>query len=484
MAWIDEFYCLEGVIVKETASKERDSAKAKKKPIGIIIIVILVLATLGGAIYFVAWVIDDSVEHLYIGTVEENADHTGIRVMALADSGGGASVEGSGRVRIIYDNEETYDNSIHFKDDEAHKEIRFEEFVVGNGNYTVEVAYGDKSDVMSYNVGWVLEYIEIDTELASIERKADGTFEQGELTLKVNAFNPEGLVLFTMGLEVKSDLDKLLITDDINDYFKEYDHDLKDTTTGKINGNIQKVNGAEWLVLNERTFSRYLIKEKGGVLEVSMLEDGLWDKVKKADLELKIFFEENKVDSYQKVIEDICAFSYDTNVYSSYGAGEYRFEISATNPFVKDDSEYSEDVSVVLKESLNQRIMAGLDSNYPFDSISQCYHRTISITTSQASGGYEVDFDGSASFNDGDFTAYRWDWEFDIGENFDIEDTGAQTSHIFNLDPIPKTTHFYVGFQVEGDRMVDTYDYEKDEWKVQVEIDTVIIDIEFQVTII
>ena len=67
--------------------------KIKKKFIVIGVIVALILAAI---IYTVIWSQDDSVSRLYLGTIVNNDDDTGIKVSSFVDPNGPGSVEGDG----------------------------------------------------------------------------------------------------------------------------------------------------------------------------------------------------------------------------------------------------------------------------------------------------------------------------------------------------------------------------------------------------
>ena len=69
--------------------------KIKKKFIVIGVIVALILAAI---IYTVIWSSDDSISRLFLGTIVDNDDSTGIIVRAVADPNGPGSVEGSGSI--------------------------------------------------------------------------------------------------------------------------------------------------------------------------------------------------------------------------------------------------------------------------------------------------------------------------------------------------------------------------------------------------
>ena len=134
--------------------------KIKKKFIVIGVIVALILAAI---IYTVIWSSDDSISRLFLGTIVDNDDSTGIIVRAVADPNGPGSVEGKGRIKILYEDTEVYSKSLSFSADQALKEIPYKDFVMGNGDYEVEVAYKDKKVTEVHTIEWVLEYIHVGT---------------------------------------------------------------------------------------------------------------------------------------------------------------------------------------------------------------------------------------------------------------------------------------------------------------------------------
>jgi len=455
---------LEGVTVDEPKDEKKDKVRSRKKFIVLAIVAILILA---GVFYLVIWLMDADVENLYIGTIGRNNDDTGIKVMALADSSGGASVEGNGRVKIFYNEQKEFDGQMKFKNGEANKEIGFEDFVVGNGDYTVEVSYGNKKDSDVHSINWVTEYICVESILGDPKLNDKGEVVEEELTLPITALNAETTFLFNLPGNIRTNLENNIISQIVIDGFNNYNPSLSDETDAykllKMNEKPDK--DGEWMILT--SLKRYLLKDEGSQFAVHETK-GLTEKPKNVEVEYRIIYEENEVHSDIITLND-ASITLDAYDYHSTGAGEYRFELEAKNTMIKTGAPlYEGYVSSSLTETLNQEPVATLTGNgFSYDGdgtyASKHYEKTIRLTSSEANDGFEIDFDASYSFNDGSLT-HEWDWEYanDLETDmtyvtFDVDDTGAVVSHTFypDITLLHQTDHLYLGLRVEGDKEID-----------------------------
>ena len=428
----------------------------------------------------------NNIESFYIETIEENADSTGICVIVLANTSSGASVEGNGSIKIFFDDLEVFGDLIKFENGEVNKEIGFEAFVFANGDYTVEVSYGDKKDSDVHTINWVTEYIYIDSTLSEAKLSDEGEVVKGKLTLSINALNSNTTFLFNLPKNYKADLNADVISQGIIDEFENNHHSLSDNAD---ENKILKINGDEWMILSK--LKRYLLKDEGSQLAAhDIYSKGLAEKPKNVEIELSIYYEGNKVHTETITLND-ASISIDTYDYHSTGAGEYRFDVEATNNMIKLDSALYGYVSASLTETLNQIPVAALTegTGFSYDGkgtyASKHYEKTIYLTSSEAKDGYEITFDASNSFNDGPLT-YQWDWDYfndaeEEPEQFDEEDTGSMVSHTFYPDSIPlMTTHYYIGLRVVGDAQVEFIDKDGSVY-TQLESNIVIIHLEFNI---
>jgi len=463
--------------------------KVKKKFIVIGVVIALIIA--GIVTIVLTLTLDDSIETLFLGNVEEftdeNGNDAGIILRPVAGSSGYASIEGNGKIRITYGDQEVYNEKIDFKKDTATKEIGFEEFVMGNGDYTIEISYGPKSDSEVYSVDWVLEYVYIDALLVDIEKDENGKIENGELTLPITALNGDTTLLFQMALSVKSDLENNQITEEI---IQKFSSNGKPLSVYMDDIGIIEVNGDEWLIKSGLT--SYLVREEGSQLEVYDINKGLTGKPKDVEVDITIVFDGSEVHT-DDIILDQAAVSYTGYDYYSTGAGTYEFSIDVKNTMVKATSPLYTGVTSTLERTLNQVPVAGLGAGFSFDGDvggTNHYEKIVQLTSSEANDGYEIEFDASSSANDGALT-YEWDWEYandlttDMTKvSFDVDETGMIVSHTFNpnISLLSRTDDVYLGLRVVGDREIEIDDGTGTTHK-ETESHIVIIHIEFILTI-
>lgn len=467
--------------------------KVKKKFIVIGVVIALIIAAIVTVVLTLT--LDDSIESLYIGNIEEytdeNSKDVGILLRPVASSSGYAAIEGNGKVRISYEDEEVYSDEVRFKEDTSAKEIRFDEFVLGNGDYDIEISYGDKSDSKKYSIDWVSEYIYIDAMLGKIDKDEIGVIENGELTLPITALNGDTTLLFEMASSVKSDLQNNQITEKILEEFSTNGKSLVITKEETKDIRIMEVNGDEWLIKSK--LDVYLVREADSQLEVYDINKGLMDIPKNVEVDISIVFDGSEVHS-DTIILNSAAVSYKEYDYYATGAGMYEFSIDVKNTMVKETSPLYTSVTSTLKRTLNQKPVAGLGAGFSFSggaAGTNHYEKSVPLTSSEASAGYEIEFDASSSANDGSLT-YEWDWEYandletDITlVSFDVDETGMIVSHTFHPDIslLSRTDDVYIGLRVVGDQEIEIEDGTDGSTHKEIESHIVTIHIEFTLTI-
>ncbi len=464
----------------------------KKKLIAIIVVGVLLLMIISFVVYKLQ---DDRITSLYIGTIDENYDGDGISIRAFTDSSGWSSINGKCdyKIRYVDGDTEVLSGRMSIKNDKGNINLPFKDFVAGNGEYEITVQYGDKKDSDVYDIGWVLEAVDVDYNLGDIVRGDNGDLSQGGLTIFVGPLNTGGSFKFEMPASVISDLNNYEVTQNIYDQFKSNSIDLSDPVTGIIGGTVEKIDDDKWVIKYD--LNKYFIQEESGTLSVYLLNSGIDERIKDATIDLEIFYEGAKVDSFTKSVSDSSkggsAFDYESQIYQQYGAGEWRFEVTASNNNVSTDSNFYEGLTTVMKADLNQNVRADLE-DFAYDYSTKHFHKSVTISSSEAEDGYTIDFDASSSMNDGVITEYQWDWDYyndqeeDI-EDFDVDDTGETVSHTFYPDLptlTPKTTVYDIGLKVVGDREVVFYDYLEGEQVTQMEEDSLMIELEITVTVL
>jgi len=441
--------------------------KIKKKFIVIGVIVALILAAI---IYVIIWSQDDSINSLYLDTIVSNVDNTGIIVGAAADPNGPGSVEGDGRIKIMFEDTEVYSDTLSFSKDRALKEIPYNEFVMENGDYDVVVTYKDKKAIDVYSIDWVLEYIYIDTIYDKVRMDTNDH-------LKISIFPLGGDLTskFSMPIGYKTELDDHRVTQRIEKEFRDNHYIFNDNEELSV----IKANQKGWILSNVE--ESFLIREEDGKLEVYTF-GGLNAIPIGAEIDLTIYREGINVyeDNVQK--GDALFKSIDFRDYDYELAGDYRFELNAKNTLVKDESPFAENVSSILAEKLNQLPNAMVGSGFTYNTVNQQYDKTVFFKLADVGTEHSIDFDARVSLNDGPLLTYEWDWDYfnpwtEENEEFDIEETGDVVSHSFY--PEGTGSHEYIGLRVTGEEEVDM----DDDDIVENEYDIVIIHIEFKLKI-
>jgi hypothetical protein len=130
------------------------------------VVIILIIAGLFAFVFFNTRITDIKVSF----SVDDTNFPDSILVSALAGTTGSASVAGSGKLNVIYKNNEVYSTDIEFNDEgTAVHELDYNKFIEGNGNYDFEVEYrGIKGGPETYNVNYIVERINISAQVGHV----------------------------------------------------------------------------------------------------------------------------------------------------------------------------------------------------------------------------------------------------------------------------------------------------------------------------
>ncbi len=466
----------------ETKAGETMEPKDKKRIIKIVAVAVIIIVIT--AITIAILMADDGIDLIYV--IVDKVDD-GLRVRAIADPSGMGEVNGDGNIVIEHDGNIVYEGKIGFKNDNADETVGFQDFVEGNGEYIVTVSYNDKSGSRTYDVDWVTEYIYVYGFLHDITpiTTPDGSsmlgIEKGKLSLYITPIKSEGIKLFTIATSFKSELDNYRISDDLIDEFKGNGKSI----SVEDNFGVISMNDDEWLITNN--IMLYLIREEGSGLSVYQWSSGLEAAPENVEVDLEIYYEGARQHEESFALTSTMK-TYEKFDYYTTGAGDYEFRITAINTQIKPDSAIYDGVTSTQKKFLNHRPWASLDfDKYPEDN-EKHQSRTVEVTSSQASAGYEITFDAGESINDGPLE-YAWDWDYyndrvEEEEPFDVEDTGEKVAHTFNpdLSLISPNDHYYIGLQVTGEEDVEVQDDVDGSMHIEKESHTIIIHIHFKLT--
>ncbi len=160
----------------------------------------------------------------------------GILVEYHVISEGFSAFSGKGRLKVAYEGETCYSKPVNTDDGNERVELRYQDFVVGNGEYTVLVTYGGKQGRESHEVGWVVEDINVTQSLASkVSAQTQGipfnvtvvmrdrdqrSLEElpSELTIQAQVKNENGYTVF----EDEKELENVKSTYQMFNFVKDY----------------------------------------------------------------------------------------------------------------------------------------------------------------------------------------------------------------------------------------------------------------------
>ncbi len=134
-----------------------------KAILGIIVVIIIILAIF--LAYFFYWT---PAKEIHLDPPQPDED--GIRVTCHVVMEGGNTADGDGDLEIFYDNERVYSDTIPIRRDDGLKLIDYDQFIIGNSDYTVKVTFRGKSNSETFNIQqspffWtVVEYVKVNAK--------------------------------------------------------------------------------------------------------------------------------------------------------------------------------------------------------------------------------------------------------------------------------------------------------------------------------
>jgi hypothetical protein len=134
----------------------------RKRRQWIVLSVLIVVAILIIAFYYVV-INPQGVMDIYPDDPIDNDDETGIKIQATIAMKGTSKAEGSGDLKIELNGKTTYSSKISVKNGIAYKNLKYSEFVEGNGDYEIYISFdGVKKKFDSpYSVNWVVEKLDV-----------------------------------------------------------------------------------------------------------------------------------------------------------------------------------------------------------------------------------------------------------------------------------------------------------------------------------
>jgi hypothetical protein len=132
--------------VDEDDEDDEDDRPSRLKLVLAIICVIVIIA----AIFLVYFFTMTPIKSIHLDPPQPYED--GIRVTCHVLMEGGSTTDGNGDVKIYYDDSQVYSGSIKINRDDGEAFIDYDQFVEGNGQYTVEVSYLGESVSQSFDL--------------------------------------------------------------------------------------------------------------------------------------------------------------------------------------------------------------------------------------------------------------------------------------------------------------------------------------------
>jgi hypothetical protein len=167
-----------------------------------IIIIILVILTIAIAVNFSG---SGDVKEIFINPLDDyvDGDDSGLLIEANVLTEGSGDVSGKGKIRIFYDNSENpvYDGSVPVDNSKITRKIAWEDFVVGNKQYKLEVEYEKKKMDDTFTLAqfeWaVVENVNVTTQLepsqySELDPNADPNLKITTRFEDINGFNLQG----------------------------------------------------------------------------------------------------------------------------------------------------------------------------------------------------------------------------------------------------------------------------------------------------
>lgn len=337
---------------EEDEDEDEEERPSRLKAILAIIAVIIIILAIFLAYFFYF----TPAKEIHLDSPQQTED--GISVTCHVVMEGGNTADGDADIEIFYDNDRVYSDTIKINRDDGLKLINYDQFVMGNSDYTVKVTFRGKSESKTFNLHespffWtVVENVEVVATRDPVQFNLTGDID----------------VALNVAVNIKDE-----------------------------DGNIPAAHAG------------------------------------KSEVSLKVQHEsgyEHSKDS--KDVEDVfgATFSYD---YLTTGSGNYTYEVTWENLQVKSDSEYR-----------TLEYTSPSDDGYQnMDIVADAGDISRTVTVGIISGEETEEFDASDSKNDGEITAYQWDFDFKDDNNngeldFTVDETGERVSYTYTSADVGK----------------------------------------------
>ncbi len=329
---------------EEEDEDEEERPSRLKAILAIIAVIIIILA-----IFLAYFFYFTPAKEMHLDSPQQEGD--GIRVTCHVVMECGNTADGDADIEIFYDNDRVYSDTITINRDDGLILIDYDQFVIGNSDYTVKVTFRGKSESKTFNLHespfyWtVVEKVEVYPVRDPVQFNLTGNTDV-DLNVAVN--------------------------------IKDKDGNIPDAHAGKSTVTLK-------------------VKHESG-------------------------FEHSQE---SKDVKDVFGATFSYN-YLTTGSGNYTYEVTWENLQVKSDSEYR--ILEYTKPS---------DDGYQnMDIVADAGDISRTVTVGIISGEETEEFDASDSKNDGEITAYQWDFDFkdddgDGGLDFTVDETGERVSYTY-----------------------------------------------------
>jgi hypothetical protein len=125
---------------------DKELKKSRRKKILAVIVVIIIIVSIFIAFFFLM----PNVKKMYLDIPQPTEDGISVGVHIILEGGGSAN--GDADIEILYGAEKVYSGTVEINRDEGTAYIDYNEFVVGNDDYTVKVTFRGKSVSQTFNL--------------------------------------------------------------------------------------------------------------------------------------------------------------------------------------------------------------------------------------------------------------------------------------------------------------------------------------------
>jgi hypothetical protein len=132
--------------------------RRKRQILTVIIIIALVLV---GTYSYLRWGRGNEVNSIVVLPPRETQERDGIEIEAEIVPAADTELEGSASLKIRYEGETQYSGSLKIASNSVSTTVNYNQFVVGNGDYTVKVSFGGKEGTEIYSLDFVTEDMDV-----------------------------------------------------------------------------------------------------------------------------------------------------------------------------------------------------------------------------------------------------------------------------------------------------------------------------------